>query len=214
DHPFATKRPPIDTNYFQTYNRDNVELVDVRQAPIEEATPRGLRTTVAEHPLDVIVFATGFDAMTGPLLDIDIRGREGRSLRHKWSDGPHTYLGLQVSEFPNMFTITGPGSPSVLTNMPTAIEQHVDWIAQCLHYLTEHGVAMIEPEPDAENAWGAHVNEAANRTLLPLAKSSWYLGANVPGKPRVFMPYAGGFAAYTRVCDEVAADRYHGFALS
>jgi cation diffusion facilitator CzcD-associated flavoprotein CzcO len=214
DHPFATKRPPIDTGYFETYNRDNVTLVDLRRTPIQEATPRGLLTTAAEHPLDVIVFATGFDAMTGPLLGIDIRGRDGVRLRHRWSDGPHTYLGLQVAGFPNMFTITGPGSPSVLTNMPTAIEQHVDWITDCLRHVIARGIDRIEPEPDAEDAWGAHVNEVADATLLPLAKSSWYLGANVPGKPRVFMPYAGGFAAYARICGDVAADGYRGFVLS
>jgi cation diffusion facilitator CzcD-associated flavoprotein CzcO len=211
DHGFATKRPPIDTHYFETYNRENITLVDVRETPIEEITPTGLRTTSAEYPLDRIVFATGFDAMTGPLLGIDIRGSGGRTLRDKWAEGPRTYLGLQIAGFPNLFTITGPGSPSVLCNMPTAIEQHVDWIADCIADLDARGLARMEATEDAEAAWVAHNNEAAGKTLLPQASSSWYLGANVPGKPRVFMPYAGGFAAYTRICDEVAAEEYRGF---
>ncbi|MEK6442990.1 flavin-containing monooxygenase [Pseudonocardia sp. T1-2H] len=211
DHGFATKRPPIDTDYFEAYNRENVTLVDVRETPIEEVTPTGLRTSAAEYPLDRIVFATGFDAMTGPLLGIDIRGTGGRTLRDKWADGPRTYLGLGIAGFPNLFTITGPGSPSVLCNMPTAIEQHVDWIADCIADLDARGLARMEATEDAETAWVAHNNEAAGKTLLPQASSSWYLGANVPGKPRVFMPYAGGFAAYTRICDEVAAEEYRGF---
>ena len=214
DHPFATKRPPIDTGYFETYNRDNVSLVDVRNSPIEEITPKGIRTTDAEYELDSIVFATGYDALTGPLLNLNIRGKGGSSLKEKWSDGPRTYLGLQTAGFPNMFTITGPGSPSVLTNMPTAIEQHVEWISDCIEYMREHGIERIEATADAEEAWVSHVNEAADRTLLPLAKSSWYLGANVPGKPRVFMPYVGGFATYTQESDDVAAKGYEGFALA
>jgi cation diffusion facilitator CzcD-associated flavoprotein CzcO len=214
DHPFATKRPPIDTRYFETYNRDNVTLVDVRESPIVEATRTGVRTSSGEYPLDCLVFATGFDALTGPLLNIDIRGHGGRALRDVWAEGPRTYLGLQVPGFPNLFTITGPGSPSVLTNMPTAIEQHVDWIAECLRHLRSAGLARIETTDDEAEAWGAHVNEAAHRTLLPMAASSWYLGANVPGKPRVFMPYAGGLASYARRCEQVAEAGYDGFTLT
>jgi cation diffusion facilitator CzcD-associated flavoprotein CzcO len=214
DHPFATKRPPIDTDYFETYNRDNVTLVDVRKSPIVEITPDGVRTSSATYPLDCLVFATGFDALTGPLLAVDIRGTGGRTLRDTWSEGPRTYLGLQVAGFPNMFTITGPGSPSVLTNMPSSIEQHVDWIAGCIAYMRARGLERIEATREAEEAWGEHVDEAAHRTLLPMAASSWYLGANVPGKPRVFMPYAGGLATYTRRCDEVAAAGYEGFVLT
>ena len=213
DHGYATKRPPIDTNYFETYNRDNVTLVDVRQSPLVEVTPQGLRTSAAEYPLDCIVFATGFDAMTGPLLKIDIRGQHGVTLRDRWSDGPRTYLGLQVAGFPNLFTVTGPGSPSVLCNMPTAIEQHVEWIADCLAYMQVRDLERIEATPDAEEAWGRHVQEAAHRTLLPTAASSWYLGANVPGKPRAFMPYAGGFATYAGICAEVAEKGYEGFTF-
>jgi cation diffusion facilitator CzcD-associated flavoprotein CzcO len=214
DHPFASKRPPIDTGYFEAYNRDNVSLVDVKGSPIEEITPKGIRTTDAEYELDAIVFATGFDAMTGPLLNLDIRGKGGMTLKEKWAEGPRTYLGLQIAGFPNMFTITGPGSPSVLTNMPTNIEQHVEWISDCIEYMKERDLDRIEATAEAEDAWVERVNEAADRTLLPLAKSSWYLGANVPGKPRVFMPYAGGFASYAQRCDEVAENDYEGFALS
>ena len=213
DHPFATKRPPIDSHYFETFNRDNVSLVDIKAAPIVEITATGIRTTEAEYPLDVIVFATGFDAMTGALLALDIQGRDGASLNQAWAEGPRTYLGLQVAGFPNLFTITGPGSPSVLTNMPVAIEQHVNWITDCIAYLRDQGIATIEADAKAAEAWVAHVNDAANATLLPQANSSWYLGANVPGKPRVFMPYAGGMANYARRCEEVAARGYEGFVL-
>jgi cation diffusion facilitator CzcD-associated flavoprotein CzcO len=214
DHPFATKRPPIDTNYFETFNRDNVDLVDLKATPIVEITPTGIRTTDAEYPLDIIVFATGFDAMTGPLLAMDITGTEGHTLKQDWSAGPITYLGLQTAGYPNMFTITGPGSPSVLTNMPVAIEQHTQWITACIKHMRDNGLTRIEATPAESDKWVAHVNDAANATLLPMANSSWYLGANVPGKPRVFMPYAGGMASYAKLCDEIAADNYRGFVLS
>lgn len=214
DHPYAAKRPPIDTNYFETFNRDNVTLVDIRAAPIERITPKGIRTNDGEHELDVIVFATGFDAMSGPLLKIDIRGRGGLSLKEAWKAGPKTYLGLQVPGFPNMFTVTGPGSPSVLCNMPVAIEQHVEWITDCISNMRENGIEWIEAAPEAAEKWGAHVNDAANATLLPLAKHSWYLGANMPGKPRVFMPYAGGITRYRAICNDIASKGYEGFVLS
>jgi cation diffusion facilitator CzcD-associated flavoprotein CzcO len=214
DHPFATKRPPIDTNYFETYNRPNVDLVDVRESPIEAIEPDGLRTTAAHYDLDVLVFATGFDALTGPLLALDIRTDDGNSLRDKWADGPRTYLGLQTAGFPNLFTITGPGSPSVLTNMPTAIEQHVDWICDCIEYMRANGLTQMQASEAAEAGWAEQVQAAAERTLLPKAASSWYLGANIPGKPRVFLPYAGGLAEYARRCDEVARAGYQGFVLS
>jgi cation diffusion facilitator CzcD-associated flavoprotein CzcO len=213
DHPFASKRPPIDTHYFETFNRDNVALVDVKATPIVEVTPDGIRTTDGEYPLDIIVFATGFDAMTGPLLAMDIRGADGRSLRQDWAAGPRTYLGLQTPGYPNMFTITGPGSPSVLTNMPVAIEQHTQWITACIRHMRDNRLTRIETTQPAADAWVEHVNEAANATLLPMANSSWYLGANIPGKPRVFMPYAGGMARYATLCDEVAAKNYEGFVV-
>ena len=214
DHPFATKRPPIDSGYFETFNRDNVALVDLKATPIVEITEDGIRTSDADYPLDVIVFATGFDALTGPLLAMDIRGRNGRSLREDWAAGPRTYLGLQTAGYPNMFTITGPGSPSVLTNMPVAIEQHTQWITECIAHLRANGLTRIETTADAAEKWVEHVNEAAHATLLPLANSSWYLGANIPGKPRVFMPYAGGMARYADICAKVAKENYKGFVVS
>jgi cyclohexanone monooxygenase len=212
-YPIATKRMCVDTGYYATFNRDNVTLVDTRVTPIEEITPAGVRTSAAEYRLDSIVFATGFDAMTGALCAIDIRGRAGARLTAKWSEGPRTNLGIMVAGFPNLFTITGPGSPSVLSNMAVSIEQHVEWIADCIAYLRNHQLATIEATVDAEDAWVAHVDEVANQTLFPLA-NSWYIGANIPGKPRVFMPYIGGVGAYRQKCDEVAAKGYEGFALS
>jgi cation diffusion facilitator CzcD-associated flavoprotein CzcO len=213
DHPYAAKRPPIDTNYFETFNRDNVTLVDLRGDPIERITPAGIKTRTKEHALDIIVFATGFDAMTGPLLKIDIRGRDGVTLREAWAGGPRTYLGLQVPGFPNLFTVTGPGSPSVLCNMPVAIEQHVEWITDCIRHMRENGIDSCEAVPEAAEKWAEHVNEAAHVTLLPLATHSWYLGANIPGKPRMFMPYAGGMARYRAICDDIAAKGYEGFVM-
>ncbi len=205
------KRLCVDTGYFETFNRPNVTLVDVSKAPIEEITRNGLRANGEEYELDAIVFATGFDAMTGALLSIDIRGRGGMTLREKWAEGPRTYLGLGVAGFPNCFTITGPGSPSVLSNMIPSIEQHVNWIADCVEYMREHDYACIEATEEAQDAWVAHVNEVANGTLFPTC-NSWYLGANVPGKPRVFMPYLG-FPPYVQKCNEVAEKGYEGFSL-
>ncbi|MDA0301841.1 MAG: NAD(P)/FAD-dependent oxidoreductase [Chloroflexi bacterium] len=213
DYPIGTKRLCADTDYYETFNRDNVALVDVRRAPIEEITPRGVRTRDAEYELDAIVFAIGFDAMTGALLGIDIRGRSGVALREQWAAGPRSYLGLSIAGFPNLFTITGPGSPSVLSNMIVSIEQHVDWIADCLAHLNAHGLDTIEASDAAQEAWVEHVNDVAHATLYPQA-NSWYMGANIPGKPRVFMPYIGGVGAYREKCDEVAAKGYEGFTLS
>ena len=213
DHGFATKRPPIDTNYFESFNRDNVTLVDLKTEPVVEITEKGIRTSEREHELDIIVFATGFDAMTGSLLNLNITGDGGLKLKDAWSAGPRSYLGLQTPGFPNMFIITGPGSPSVLCTMPIAIEQNVDWITNCIAEMRTAGKQKIQAEPDATERWVEHVNEAANGTLLPMASSSWYLGANVPGKPRVFMPYAGGFDRYTAICNDVAKDGYRGFAI-
>ena len=214
DHPYAAKRPPIDTGYFEIFNRDNVDLVNIRAKPIERITPKGIKTRDREYELDIIVFATGFDAMTGSLLRMGIMGRDGLSLNDAWAAGPRTYLGLQVPGFPNLFTITGPGSPSVLCNMPVAIEQHVEWITDCIAQMRTHDIATIEATLEATDDWVAHVNEAANATLLPQVPHSWYLGANVPGKPRVFMPYTGGMNRYRAICDDVAAQGYSGFAFS
>jgi cyclohexanone monooxygenase len=213
DYPLGTKRLCVDTDYYATFNRANVTLVDLRKTPIEAITPRGVRTQAAEYVADSHVFATGFDAMTGALLKIDIRGRGGVPLREKWAAGPRTYLGLAVAGFPNLFMITGPGSPSVLSNMIVSIEQHVDWIADCLVHLRGQQRQRIEATVEAEEAWVQHVNEVGHMTLYPLAKS-WYMGANVPGKPRIFMPYIGGVGVYRQKCDEVAAAGYTGFTLS
>jgi cyclohexanone monooxygenase len=213
DHPLGTKRICVDTGYYATYNRDNVSLVDVRSAPIEQITPKGVRTSEAEYELDAIVFATGFDAMTGALFDIDIRGTGGTTLRSQWADGPRTYLGIATVGFPNMFLITGPQSPSVLSNMVVSIEQHVEWITDLLEYMRERGLHRVEPTREAQDAWIGHVTEVGNATLFPRAKS-WYTGANIPGKPRVFMPYVGGVGTYRQECDEVAAKGYEGFALT
>jgi cyclohexanone monooxygenase len=212
-HHIGTKRTCVDTGYYEVMNRPNVHLVDIRRAPIEEITPRGIRTADAEYELDVIVFAIGFDAMTGPFIDIDIRGRSGVTLREAWAQGPRTYLGLTVSGFPNAFLVTGPGSPGVLSNMVVSIEQHVDWLAGCIAHLRERGLDAIEATPEAEAGWVAHVNEIADATLYPQARS-WYVGANVPGKPRVFMPYVGGCGRYRAECDEIAREGYRGFRLS
>ncbi len=212
DHFIGTKRICLDSGYYETFNRDNVSLVDLRRDPIESITPAGIRTVSGEIPLDAIVFATGFDAITGALLNIDIQGAQGRSLAQAWAAGPRTYLGLMTAGFPNLFCITGPGSPSVLTNMIMSIEQHVDWIAQCIDWLRKRGVRRMEADPQAQDRWVEHVNALADRTLFPRA-NSWYLGANVPGKPRVFMPYVGGLGLYRQTCDEVAARGYEGFLL-
>jgi cyclohexanone monooxygenase len=188
-------------------------LVNVRDEPIEAVTPEGLRVGGQGYPFDAIVFATGFDAMTGALTRMGIAGRGGEMLAEKWEAGPRTYLGIMTAGFPNLFMITGPGSPSVLSNMMVSIEQHVDWIADCLGYLRSRQLDLIEPALVAEDAWVAHVNEVAHTTLYPSA-ASWYMGANIPGKPRVFMPYIGGVGTYRQKCDEVAAKGYEGFVLA
>lgn len=212
DYPLGTKRLCVDTGYYATFNRGNATLVDVRESPIEAITPQGVRTGEAEYAVDAIVFATGFDAMTGALLNIDLRGRGGRTLQDAWAAGPRTYLGIAVAGFPNLFAITGPGSPSVLSNMIVSIEQHVDWIADCLSHLRTRGHASIEATAAAQEAWVQHVNEVGHMTLYPRA-ASWYMGANIPGKPRIFMPYIGGVGVYREKCAEVAAKGYEGFAL-
>lgn len=212
DHPIGTKRIVTDTGYFQTYNRDNVTLVNLRRTPITEITESGVRTGESSYDLDILIFATGFDAMTGSLARIDIRGRGGRELTAEWSAGPRTYLGLAVDGFPNMFIISGPGSPSVLANMVLMAEQHVDWIAECLDHLDSHEITTIEATREAADEWVAECNAKAAGTLFPTA-NSWYLGSNIPGKPRVFMPYIGGFGNYNALCAEVAAAGYKGFVL-
>ena len=205
------KRTCVDTDYFATYNRDNVTLVDVSEAPIEEITRSGLKVGDREYEFDALIFATGFDAMTGALTRIDIRGIGGRSLAEKWKEGPRSLLGVATAGFPNLYIITGPGSPSVLSNMVQSIEQNVEWIADCIGYMRENGFACVEASVEAEDEWVAHVNEVADATLY--SKSlSWYIGSNIPGKARVFMPYIG-FPDYVRKCDAVVAKGYEGFAF-
>ncbi len=213
EYPVGTKRPCLDTNYFETYNRPNVHLVNINRTPLVEVTEKGIRTAEKEYEFDAIVYATGFDAMTGALTSVDIRGRDSRSLKETWSAGPRTYLGIGTAGFPNLFLITGPGSPSVLSNMVVSIEQHVDWVADAIAHLEREGLRAMEPTVAAQDEWVDHVNLIASYTLYPKA-NSWYMGANVPGKPRVFMPYAGGVGEYRKKCDQVAADGYPGFAMS
>ncbi len=207
------KRLVVDTDYFATYNRDNVTLVDISDGPIERLTPEGLCAGGQDYAFDAIVFATGFDAMTGALNRIDIRGADGRSLVERWAEGPKSYLGLMVAGLPNLFTITGPGSPSVLSNMIPSIEQHVDWITDCIRHMRANGLNRIEATEAAQEDWVAHAREVAGGSLRSSC-SSWYVGANVPGKPRVFMPYIGGFPAYVQRCEEIVANGYEGFLLS
>ena len=220
DHPYAAKRPPIDTHYFETFNRSNVKLVDLRKTPIKRITSDGIvcgaqdgnsQATEEHYDLDILVFATGYDAITGTLLQIDFRGRNNLSLSDAWSSGPRNHLGLQIAGFPNLFTITGPGSPSVLTNMPASIEQHVEWITDCIEYMQKNFHTTIESPEDSVDYWVNETNTAADSTLLPKVKHSWYLGANIPGKARVFMPYAGGLDKYREICNQVARNNYQGF---
>jgi cyclohexanone monooxygenase len=213
---YGTKRQPLDTNYFETFNKKNVVLVDATaDGPIEEVRPNGIRAGGKEYPLDIIVIATGFDALTGPLKKLGISGRGGRALAQEWENGPQTYLGLAIAGYPNLFTITGPQSPSVLSNMPVSIEQHVEWIAECIAHMRRNKLATIEATPQAQDAWGAHVAEVVNSTLMPDA-NSWYMGANIAGKARRFLPYLGpeGVGGYRRKCAEVAEKGYEGFAFA
>jgi cyclohexanone monooxygenase len=212
-HPIGTKRICIDSDYFAAFNRPNVTLVDIKANPIEEILPNGVRAGDEVYEVDALVLATGFDAMTGSVAKIEIAGRDGRTLNEKWAEGPRTYLGLMSHGFPNLFIITGPGSPSVLSNMIVSIEQHVDWIADCAAYMRDHGCEAMEPKRDAEDNWVTHVTEVAHGTLYPQA-NSWYMGANIPGKPRIFMPYIGGVGQYRQICNEVAAKGYEGFTVT
>lgn len=213
NHPIGTKRICVDTDYYDTYNRANVTLKSIRQHPIERITPTGIQLDNEHVEFDTLIMATGFDAMTGPLLSIELTGKDGISLRERWRDGPSAYLGLAISGFPNMFVVTGPGSPSVLSNMIVSIEQHVDWMIDCISQMEEKGLTTFEPEPEAESGWMQHVGETAAMTLFPKA-GSWYMGANIEGKPRVFMPYCGGVGVYREICDGVTQNDYQGFKFA
>ena len=208
------KRICVHTDYYETLNRENVNLVDIKKEPIVKFTPSGLQTKAADYAFDIVVLAIGFDAMTGALTRIDITGRNGETLKEHWQDGPRTYLGLSAAGFPNFFFITGPGSPSVFANMVTSIEQHVDWIADCITVMRRGQRVTVEPMAEAEHNWFAHVNEVGGRTILARAGNSWYVGANVPGKPRVVMPYMGGAATYAEKLENVVRENYDGFAFA
>jgi cyclohexanone monooxygenase len=210
-YPIASKRLCLDSDYYETFNRPNVRLVDISMTPIDRIVADGVRTSRELFLLDILVFATGFDAMTGSMLRIHVQGIDGVTLREKWAAGPLTYLGLMVAGFPNLFIVAGPGSPSVLTNMVASVEQHVEWITQCLIELRANAQQRIEADPQAETEWVARVNKLAAATLF-MKGNSWYLGANVPGKPRVFMPYVGGLGEYREICAKVAEEGYRGFA--
>ncbi|MBT5155640.1 MAG: NAD(P)/FAD-dependent oxidoreductase [Gammaproteobacteria bacterium] len=212
NHPIGTRRICVDIGYYETYNRENVTLVSVKDNPIEEITESGVMVNGELTALDTLVLATGFDAMTGALLNMDIRGKGGLALSEKWHAGPRSYLGIAVADFPNLFTITGPGSPSVLSNMMVSIEQHVDWMIDCLAHMKEQDLKVFEAQSQAEDQWVSHVNDVASMTLFPKG-GSWYLGANVKGKPRIFMPYAAGVGVYREVCDQVTAKGYEGFTF-
>ena len=212
-HTIGCKRLCVDSGYYASFNRPNVKLVDISRSPIERFSATGLHSGGREFKFDALVLATGFDAMTGTLMRLDLRGRSGLPIRQKWHAGPLNYLGLTIAGFPNLFNIAGPGSTSAFTNVIVSIEQHVDWIADCISHLDAHGLSTIEASEQAEAAWAEHVNTAARRTVF-LTCNSWYLGANIPGKPRMFMPLAGGFPAYAERCAEVARNGYEGFVLA
>ena len=213
NHPAGTKRPPIDTNYYETFNRDNVSIVSIRANPMREVTADGLTLENGDHyQLDSIVFATGFDTVTGTLIKLNLRGKGGISLAEKWQDGPRAYLGMCSAGFPNLFMITGPGSPGILTNFPVCIEQNVDWIANVMHRMRETNAIEIEASHDAESQWVHEIAEAAETTLFPTV-DSWYMNANVPGKPRVFTAYFNGMPSYAEICANVAENNYKGFEM-
>ncbi|MGW1029071.1 flavin-containing monooxygenase [Streptomyces sp. NPDC002577] len=213
DYPIGAKRICLDSHYFETYNRENVTLVDLRREPIRTITETGIDTAAGSHELDLLVFATGYDALTGPLTRIDIRGVDGVSLAERWKNGPRSLLGIAIAGFPNLFTLTGPGSPSVLANVIRALEQHSDWVVACLKHLRATGMTRIEADVDAQDKWARHVQEVADQTLYVRA-DSWYLGANIEGKPRQFLPYVGGMPAYREACEACADAGYAGFQLS
>jgi cation diffusion facilitator CzcD-associated flavoprotein CzcO len=213
DYPIGAKRLCLESNYWKTFNRDNVTLVDIRESPFTKLTENTIETTNGQYEIDDLVLATGFDAMTGALTSMDVRGRNNLSMAGKWKDGARSYLGIMVAGFPNLFTVSGPGSPSAFVNLILGSEQHVDWITECIAYLRANHVKTIEAQESAELEWGVEVAAAANKTVIPLG-NSWWIGANIPGKPRVFLPYLGGYPVYKKKCDEVAESGYAAFTLT
>jgi cyclohexanone monooxygenase len=212
-HPFAARRPSVDSGYFAAFNRANVELADIKDAPIVEFVPTGIRTTAKQHDLDIVIFATGFDAFTGSLLKPEIVGRDGVNLRDKWGDGPTTFLGVAVAGFPNLLIVAGPGSPSLLSNVMVSIEEQIDWFGELIRSIEERGATTFDIDPEAERDWVAHVNERVRETLY-MSTNSYYNGAEVAGKPRVFMPYSGGVRGYRRRLEACANEDYRGFRFA
>lgn len=213
EYPLGAKRIPLETNYYEVYNQDNVKLVDLLKSPISRMTPRGLVAGGIEHEFDLVVFATGFQAITGPLLKIDITGKGGQKLKDVWADGPYSYLGLGTPGFPNLLTVAGPSGPGVISNVPPTLEHHVEWIAECLTFLRDKGIDQIEAMDTATDQWIQHVHSESKKTMYPFAPSSWYDGSSLTGKPRPFPAYTGGFGNYRRICDALVADGYRGFVL-
>jgi cation diffusion facilitator CzcD-associated flavoprotein CzcO len=211
-HPFGTKRPSLEQWYYEVFNQDNVTLVDIREEPIEEITPTGVRTGSRQYELDILVLATGFDASTGGLTQLDLRGLSGRTLKEIWSTGVQAYLGLGIPDFPNLLMLYGPQSPTAFCNGPTCTELQGDWIVDCLSYLRDHGLTRIEANAAAGQSWTQHMADLAAATLLPLAES-WYMGANIPGKPRQLLHHPG-LQEYLAFCRKSAENGYSGFKLS
>jgi len=212
DHAFAARRPSVDSGYYEAFNRDNVELADLREAPIVEFTPTGIRTTAKHHEFDLVILATGFDVFTGSLFKPEITGRGGLTLKRKWANGPITHLGIGVNAFPNLFIVVGPGSPSLLSNVLVSTEEQLDWLATLIAKMRDEGIREFEVTAQAEQEWVAHVNERAKETIYPSAQS-FYMGSELPGKPRVFMPYSGGVRGYRRLLHQCAEQGYSGFEL-
>jgi cation diffusion facilitator CzcD-associated flavoprotein CzcO len=213
DHPFTSKRPTLNTNYYETFNRKNIELIDLKTNPIIKITKRGIKTKNNEFNFDKIIFATGYDALTGPLLSLNLVGNKKIKLKNFWNKSPKTYLGLMIPNFPNLFVIQGPGSPSVLTNVPVQIEQHVEWITNCLKFLIKKNKKTIEPTMDSANKWSNEIKKLADASLFMKAKISWYKGDNIPGKPKVFIPYPGGLPRYRNICNKVEKNKYKEFLI-
>lgn len=213
DHPFTSKRPTLNTNYYETFNKKNVQLVDLKSNPIIKITKKGIKTKKNNFIFDKIIFATGYDALTGPLLSLKLVGKNQTKLKDLWSKKPKTYLGIMIPKFPNLFIVQGPGSPSVLTNVPVQIEQHVEWITNCLRFLESKKKKSIEASLSSAKKWSSEIKKLADASLFMKAKSSWYKGDNIPGKPKVFIPYPGGLPRYRNICNKVEINQYKEFLI-